>query len=286
MQKKGWLVINGNLQTQKFNSLYTLLCNSAKKQDILLELKSNNELIAPVDKGKGLPDFAIFWDKDIPLARKLERAGIRLFNSRKAVEICDDKILTAEVLSENGVPTPTTLIAPKTFENIPFKDYGFLTKAEEIFGYPMVIKESNGSFGAQVYLAENYEKAVAIIEKIGHKPFILQRFIKESSGKDIRVNIVGGKVICAMLRQNPDDFRSNISSGGKGEKIILDKEQEKIALDACKAVGTDFAGVDILFGKDGPLVCEVNSNPQFKSTLDATGVDLSEYIVKYIKENL
>ena len=150
----------------------------------------------------------------------------------------------------------------------------------------MVIKEANGSFGAQVYLAEDREKAEEIIRKIGFKPFIMQRLIKESYGKDIRVNIVGGKVICAMLRQNDDDFRSNISSGGKGEKITLTKAQEEIALTACKAVGAEFAGVDLLFGKDTMLVCEVNSNPQFQSTLDYTGVNLADYIMEYIKERI
>ncbi len=285
-QKKGWLVVNGNLQTEKFKNLYTLLQNSARKQGVSLALKTGDELVFPVGEKIDLPNFAIFWDKDIPLARNLESLGLRLFNTRQAVEICDDKILTSEALVKNGVPTPTTIVAPKTFENIPFRDYGFLEKAEKILGYPMVIKEANGSFGAQVYLAQDRKQAEEIIEKIGYKPFIMQRFIAESYGKDIRVNIVGGKVVCAMLRSNPNDFRSNISGGGKGENITLTKEQEEIALQACKAVKAEFCGVDLLFSKDGPLVCEVNSNPQFRSTLDATGVDLAEYIIEYIGKRI
>lgn len=286
MQKTGWLIVNGNLQTEKFKNLYTLLQNSAKKRGISLLLKRNDELVFPVGARIDLPDFGIFWDKDISLARRLESLGLRLFNRRGAVEICDDKILTSEFLAKASVPTPTTIIAPKTFEGVGFIGYAFLDRAEKEIGYPMVIKEANGSFGAQVYLAETRLQAEEIVKKIGFKPFLMQKFIAESRGRDIRVNIVGGKVICAMLRHNPNDFRSNISGGGTGERITLTDEQETIALQACQAVGAEFAGVDLLFGKESPLVCEINSNPQFQSTLDYTGVDLAEYIMEYIKERI
>ena len=89
-----------------------------------------------------------------------------------------------------------------------------------------------------------------------------------------------------MLRKNEKDFRSNITGGGVAEKVTLSKEQEELALSACKAVGVDFGGVDVLFGKEGALVCEVNSNPHFKSTLDCTGIDLSEHIINYIKAKI
>lgn len=286
MQKKGWLVVNGSLQTEKFNRLYALLQASAEKRGIALQLKRNDELVVPVGEKIPLPDFAIFWDKDIPLARKLENLGLRLFNSRQAVEICDDKILTSEALANSSVPMPTTIVAPKTFEGVGFSDYAFLDKAENILGYPMIIKEANGSFGAQVYLAQNRLQAEEIIKKIGFKPFLLQRFIAESRGRDIRVNIVGDRVICAMLRENKSDFRSNISGGGTGKKIALSSAQEEVAMRACRAVGAEFCGVDLLFGKDGPLVCEVNSNPQFRSTLDCTGVNLADDIIEYIRKQL
>ena len=113
----------------------------------------------------------------------------------------------------------------------------------------------------------------------------MQEFIACSKGKDIRVNIVGGKAVAAMLRYNDNDFRSNISNGGKSKPIALTAAQERAAIAACEAVGADFAGVDILLGET-PLVCEVNSNPHFKSTLDCTGVDLSEYILRHIAERI
>ena len=231
-----------------------------------------------------LPDFVLFWDKDIALARRLERKGVPVFNSAKAIALCDDKIRTAEAL-EGKVATPKTVFAPKTFEGVGFTDLEFIKKAAEVTGYPMVIKEACGSYGQQVYLADCHQKAVTVIKKIGHKDFLMQEFIACSKGKDIRVNIVGGKAVAAMLRYNDSDFRSNISNGGKSKPITLTAAQERVAIAACEAVGADFAGVDILLGET-PLVCEVNSNPHFKSTLDCTGVDLSEYILRHIAERI
>ena len=115
----------------------------------------------------------------------------------------------------------------------------------------------------------------------------MQEFVVCSCGKDVRVNVVGGEATCAILRENEQDFRSNISGGGKASAYTLTDKQKQIAISACEAVGADFAGVDVLFGEGGePLVCEVNSNPQFESTLTATGVDLSEYIFDYILKRL
>ena len=288
MAKSGWLIVNGFLRSEKFNDIYALLQNSARKFGASLVCKKTSEIVCVFGGEIALekPDFVLFWDKDEVLARRLERLQIPVFNSARAIEICDNKILTAETLSFFGVQTPKTLPAPKTFEGVGYTDFSFLALAEQAFGFPMVIKEAYGSFGAQVYLAKDKESALEIIRKIGYKPFLMQEFIAESRGRDIRVNIVGGRVVCAIMRENKEDFRSNITNGGIGTPVTLTKEQETLALSACQAVGADFAGVDILLGKDAPLVCEVNTNPHFKSTLDCTGVDLSEHIMRYILERL
>ncbi|MBO5481123.1 MAG: RimK family alpha-L-glutamate ligase [Clostridia bacterium] len=287
---KGWLIVNAFLRTQKLERLYAFLSSSAQKQSVSLELLTNVKAWEYLQNGTDfmtrMPDFVIFWDKDVRLAERLEGLGIRLFNSAAAVENCDDKQRTAFCLQRAGVPIPETLIAPKTFDNIGYTELSFLEVAEKRLGYPMVIKEAYGSFGAQVYLAQDKEQACSLIENLGRKPLLFQKYIAESRGKDIRVNVVGEKAVCAILRENAEDFRSNISGGGRATGIALDKGIADLAVSACQAVGADFAGVDILLGKDAPLVCEVNSNPHFESTLTATGVDLSEYVVAYIKEQL
>lgn len=285
---RGWLIVNPFLDTLKFQEIYGMLCASAEAEGMQLGMKTATELMCPSGddfRGFDLPDFCIFWDKDVYLARRLEAAGLRLFNSADAVAKCDNKILTAMALDAARVPIPMTFISPKTFEAMGYSRLAFFNTAEKALGYPMVLKEAYGSFGQQVYLAHNREEAEKIIIRMGYKDFIMQKFIATSRGRDIRVNVVGGKVIASMLRYNENDFRSNISNGGKMQPCTLTPAQEEAALSACRALGMDFAGVDVMFGqKDAPIICEVNSNPHFKSTLQATGVDLSRHIMRHIRQ--
>jgi ribosomal protein S6--L-glutamate ligase/gamma-F420-2:alpha-L-glutamate ligase len=281
---KGWLVVNSFLSTDKFKEIYHMLQRAFEGRNCRLEIKRTDELICCVgDKFPlPLPNFVIFWDKDVQLAKRLEEAGVPLFNSSSAIEICDNKILTALALNKYNLPTPKTIVAPKTFENVNYSTLNFLQSAADILHFPMIIKCAYGSFGQQVYLAKTFDEAKEIVQKIGYKDFLLQQFIAESCGRDVRVNVVGDKAVASMLRYNDDDFRSNITNGGKMKAITITPEQEKLAIAACKACGCTFGGVDILFGKDTPIVCEVNSNPHFKSTLECTGIDLSVHIAEYV----
>lgn len=293
---KGWLVTNCFFRTKKLDTLYEFLSNSCKTRNIELQHVTTADLVMPVGETwnkSDLPDFAIFWDKDINVATQLEQAGVPVFNSAHAIQLADNKTLTAYAL--NGkVPTPKTIVAPKTFEGVGYTDFTFLHKASQTLGFPLVIKESYGSFGQQVYLANDLQQAKDIVQSIGWKEFVMQQFVDTSYGIDVRVNVVGDKVVSAMLRHNPNDFRSNISNGGNGVAFSPSAKMQQIAIAATKALGLDFAGVDILRGKQldtdedfaNPIVCEVNSNPHFKSSLDATGVDMSQLIVDYIVEKL
>ena len=284
---KGWLIINTFMASQKFDNLYKLLSDAFKKRGVSLDIKKAEDISLEVNKPIiNKPDFAIFWDKDIYLAKRLEQNGVRLFNTSKAVELCDNKILMYQELAKNNIRIPRTFIAPKTFEGLGYVDLSFLDKVSNEIGWPIVIKEAYGSFGEQVYLADNKEAATEIIKRIGYKDFLMQEFISSSKGRDIRINVVGDQVVASMLRENKDDFRSNISSGGNGTKYEPDEEYKKLAVIASKALGLSFAGVDVMFGKDGPIVCEVNSNPQFASTLKATGINLADFLTDYILRQL
>ena len=285
---KGWLIVNGFIGSSKFREIYEYLSRAAARLEITLEIKASDTFIAPVGEKLLLddkPDFILFWDKDVHLARRLEGEGVRLFNSSRAIEICDSKILTAAAISKE-VTTPKTVLSAKTFEGVGYCDLEFVEKTADILGLPLIIKEEYGSFGAQVYLAKTLDDARNIVKSLGYKGFVMQEFIKESEGRDMRVNVVGGKIVSAMERYNENDFRSNISNGGSMRGIELPKEFAEAAVKTCQIIGLDFAGVDILFGKDGPVVCEVNSNPHFKSSLECTGVDMSEEIMKYIAEQM
>ena len=284
---KGYLVVNTFMKVEKFISLYGMLSDAFQNRGVSLEIKQASDISLEVGKPlKEKVDFAIFWDKDIYLAERLEKSGVRLFNSKRAVELCDNKILMYQALAFAGVKIPRTLVAPKTFEGLNYHDRYFLKEAEKEIGYPMVIKEAFGSFGEQVYLAEDEKAANEIIDKIGYKDFLMQEYIASSKGRDIRINIVGNKPIVSMLRENKNDFRSNISNGGTGSLYQPEQDFLDLAVKATKALGLDFAGVDVMFGENGPIICEVNSNPQFASTLKATGVNLANFIADYILNNL
>ena len=285
----GWLVTNAFLHTKKFEELYSFFRASAQELGIKLTHFTSAQLTAEVSSdfsqfGKK-PDFVLFWDKDVYLARRLERAGFRLFNSAHAVETCDSKAQTALVLA-GKVPTPNTIISPKTFESIGYTDSTFLKNAAKTLGLPLVIKEEFGSFGQQVYLCKTIAEAQKVVYELNGKCFVMQRFVSESAGRDVRINVVGDKVVCGVLRKSATDFRSNVTLGGATKPHAVTKAEAQVAIAAVKAVGADFAGVDVLFGKDGPLVCEVNSNPHFKSTLDCTGVDMSKHILQYVLQSL
>ena len=284
---KGWLVVNTFMDNAKFKNLYELLSDAFKKRDVSLEIKTAEDISLEVNKPIiNKPDFAIFWDKDIYLAKRLEQNGIRLFNNSVAVELCDNKILMYQELAKNNIRIPRTFIAPKTFEGLCYNKLSFLDKVIEEIGFPIVIKEAYGSFGEQVYLASDKESAKSIIKRIGYKDFLMQEFIASSKGRDIRINVVGDKAVASMLRENKNDFRSNISSGGNGINYEPKQEYIDLAIKAAKALGLSFAGVDVMFGEDGPIICEVNSNPQFASTLKATGINLGEFISDYILKQL
>ncbi|MHB8131417.1 MAG: ATP-grasp domain-containing protein [Mobilitalea sp.] len=286
----GILVVNEFLHSYKFNEIHTWLLDAANKQGIEMQLRTNADLLIEISDGTQdcKADFILFWDKDVRLAYYLEQLGYPVFNSSKAIELCDDKSLTHLTLMNSGIPMPRTIIAPKTFENIGYTNYKFLHQVAERIGFPMVVKESFGSFGQQVYLVKNIEELEEQVKQIGVKPILFQEFINSSFGKDIRLQVVGKKIIASMYRYTENgDFRANLSIGGKMENYLPTKEQGELALRCCEVLGLDFAGVDLLFGEnEEPIVCEVNSNAHFKNIYDCTGINVADAIITHIMQKL
>ena len=287
----GWLVVNRFLNTTKFTELTALLTGAAERLGVCLDVFTNDELL-PAMGGEGhterdmlpagRPGFVLFYDKDISLARALERRGMRLFNSARAIELCDDKAKTHAALC-GLVPQPLTYCAPFTYENIGYTDAAFLEKLFGALGSPVVIKEVFGSFGQQVYLAHDMAEAEEILKNVGGRRVIFQEFIKESAGRDLRLNVVGDRVIAAMERWSEHgDFRANISNGGSMKKHIPTKAEEALAIRTAKLLGLDFCGVDLLVKNGAPMVCEVNSNAHFKSIMQCTGVNAADEIMAHI----
>lgn len=291
-QNKGYIIINGFLREEKFFSLYSALKQSADRAGLQLELKTNIELMCDIASGKtvaneALPPFAIFWDKDVRLAKTLEAAGMKLFNSAGAIELCDDKSLTHIALM-NRVPQPKTVLIPLTFPRVGYTDCAFLEKIADYLGFPFVIKQCFGSFGAGVYLARNMDEAKAALMKTAGGAAIAQQYIASSFARDIRAYVVGDKVAAAMLRHNESgDFRANVAQGGKADAYILSEAQAALAVKTAQLLGCTFAGVDLLFGENGEMtVCEVNSNAHFAGISAATGVNIADKIIEAVAQRI
>ncbi len=286
--KSGLLITNHFLTSPSFDTLYGLFDEAAESLGVSLARRTGGDFIAEFDAATlDEADFVLFWDKDVSLARRLAARGLPVFNSAEAIRVCDHKGETAEALMAAAIPTPRTLFAPMTYEAVGYAKTDFVEHACAELGFPLVIKECYGSFGEQVYLVRSVAEAKAVVARLGAKPFLFQKFVATSFGIDLRVNVVGDKVVCAMRRQGREgDFRSNVAAGGVGEPYTLSPREREVALAAARAVGADFAGVDLLFGGDRPLVCEVNSNPHFVGTYRHMGVNLAFPILEHILKSL
>lgn len=269
----GILAVNHFLNSGKFNALHNHLFTCAKNMNIDLSLKTNLELATQDVQA----DFVLFWDKDINLAKRLEKSGLPVFNSANSIALCDDKASTYIEL-DGVVPQPKTLIAPKCFFKSDMSE--FVENAIAMLGLPIVFKECFGSFGEQVYLCHSFDEIVC---HISEKPFILQEFIAESAGRDVRLEIVGGKCVSAAMRENKNDFRSNVTNGGTMCAYTPREEEIAAAVTACEKLGLTFGGVDIL---QNGMVCEVNSNAHIINIMNSTGVDIAPLIFNEIMEKI
>lgn len=228
-------------------------------------------------------DFVIYLDKDKYLLEALTLSGIKVFNTREAIENCDDKVLTYLALAKANIPTPATYPAPLCYKPDSTVSKVALKRIATELSYPIIVKESFGSLGKGVYLAKDEKELETLANRLIDRPHLFQKFVSTSYGKDVRVIVIGGEVVGGMIRQSENDFRSNVAAGGRAEKYGLSDEIKEIALKAHKALGLDYSGVDILFGENGkPIVCEVNSNAFFKSFEAVTHINVARKYAEYV----
>lgn len=234
-------------------------------------------------------DFAVFLDKDKYLSACLEKSGVKLFNSHAAIRVCDDKGETYIALANSGLNIPDTFFAPVCYNKDLTLDETALREIALKTGYPVVVKESYGSMGKGVYLARNFGDLCAISEKLKTSPHLYQRYLPFRAGTDVRMIVIGGKFFCAMIRENKNDFRSNIALGGKGAAFSPNAEFIAVAEKCAEILKLDYCGVDLLFGENGaPYVCEVNSNAFISEIERVTGKNIArayaEYIINALKK--
>ncbi|WP_391202233.1 ATP-grasp domain-containing protein [Psychrobacillus sp. L4] len=279
-----WIVYNGSLTDEKFIDQALLLQEAANKQGIQATLVKNYELLMDVQHGlHAKPDFVVFLDKDILLAKFLKNEGIPVFNDPDVIEICDNKARQYMTLAKAHIPMPRTIIAPKVYANFTIQHSGFYEQVLQTIHLPMIIKEAHGSFGMKVYLIETKKQFFDKAEELNGKEYVFQEYIESSRGRDIRVNVVGGQVVACMYRHSETDFRANITNGGTASPIILTERQKEVAILAAQALNAEFAGVDLLFGEDEePLVCEVNGVAHIRNLYNVTGINVGDAMIRYI----
>ena len=228
-------------------------------------------------------DFAVYLDKDKYLSNLLEKCGLRLFNTHKAVRLCDDKAETYIALSGQGVKFPKTLFGALCYNADLKVNKDTPSIIEKELGYPVIIKESYGSMGKGVYLANNKMELLSIMETVKLKPHLFQQYLPFKKGVDVRVIVIGGKTVASMERRNDNDFRSNVARGGQGNIITLPDSFKETAESCAKILGLDYCGVDLLYSEDGaPYVCEVNSNAFFSGIEKTTGVNVAKLYAEHI----
>lgn len=216
------------------------------------------------------------------IVRQLEMQGIYTLSSSIAINRSRDKLRSLQLLAKAGVGIPKTIVSRNS------ADIDDLI--EKLGGTPVIIKLARGTHGNGVVLAESKKAAKSVLQALyltndDGTNILLQEFVKESAGTDIRAFVVGGRVVASMKRQSlDDDFRSNLHKGGEGTKIKLTEDEKKMAVKAAKAMGLNIAGVDLMRSERGPLILEVNASPGFGIEL-VTGRNVAGAIIEYVEMN-
>lgn len=287
---KGFIYVNAYSKNEEYLYQARRMKEEFAKKNVAVDIIEGDKFLLYIEGGNIVSkateyDFCVFWDKDKYALAMLDKIGMPMFNSCKSILTCDDKMLTYIELANNGVPIPKTYAGLLCYQKNEVVKPETMDLIEEL-SYPMVVKNSYGSLGNGVFLARNREELAEIMEEVKCKSYLIQEYIKTSYGKDVRIIVIGDKIVGAMLRKSNNDFRSNIGSGGSGEVFELTDEMKALALKTAKILGLDYCGIDVLFGENGPVICEVNSNAYFFTFERVTGINVAEHYVDFILQKM
>jgi len=293
---KGWMLVK-----QRFMDSYETqrLLEEFGNYDIEVKLIDPNEIDIFVNKenkqsilvnGKSLPlpkfvfprtgSGTTYYIKAV--IRHFERMGVPVINSSDAIDNVKDKLYTHQILAQSNLDIPNTMLLKHPID---------ISFVEKNIGFPVIVKKISGSYGRGVFLCENKKQLNQLITmaELTKKSYdiIIQEFVKDTWGKDLRVFVVNNKVVGCMMRQSTDDdFRANLSRGGEGFPYEVNEQIEWLSSESSKALGLDIAGVDLLFQNGGYKICEVNSNPGFEGMEMFTKKNIASEIVSFIKLKL
>ena len=288
-----WLL--SNLKVEQSHALKRMF-ESGWRQNIQIKVMDTNnfELIASKDGLEGvlyngeridLPD-AIFNRVGanagyfaMAVIRQLENMGVLIFNNLRSIEISKDKMLTLQHLAAHGLPIPKTLLA-----KFPLN----LDAIKREFTYPIILKKASGSQGKGIVKLESHAQLEDLVDMLDTvKPIIFQEFISASTGRDLRVFVVGGRVVGAMMRiAAKGQFKANVHQGGTVKPVKISPQVEWLVLETVKIIGLDIAGVDLLIDEKTYKICEVNSSPGFDGLEKALGENIAIKMFMYMKMRL
>ena len=296
MNRFGWMLVKDRFwESYETNRLI----EEFQKQDIDIQLvdpntvdifvnKDNKKSILVNGEPSDLPKFVFprtgsgtsYYIKAV--IRHFERMDIPVINSSDAIDNVKDKLYTHQILAQSNLDIPKTMLLRYPI------DIDFV---EKNIGFPVIVKKISGSYGRGVFLCENKKQLNQLVTmaELTKKSYdiIIQEFVKDTWGKDLRVFVVNNKVVGCMMRQSTDDdFRANLSRGGEGFPYEVNEQIEWLSSEASKALGLDIAGVDLLFQNGGYKICEVNSNPGFEGMEMFTKKNIAKEIVSFIKLKL
>tara|TARA_B100001250_G_C19772902_1_gene778077 strand:- start:831 stop:1736 length:906 start_codon:yes stop_codon:yes gene_type:complete len=289
---KGWMLVKPKFQeSYETNRLLEEFAN----YDIEVKLIDPNEIDIFVNKenkqsilvnGKSLPlpkfvfprtgSGTTYYIKAV--IRHFERMGVPVINSSDSIDNVKDKLYTHQILAQSNLDIPKTMLLKHPID---------ISFVEKNIGFPVIVKKISGSYGRGVFLCENKKQLNQLITmaELTKKSYdiIIQEFVKDTWGKDLRVFVVNNKVVGCMMRQSTDDdFRANLSRGGEGFPYEVNEQIEWLSSESSKALGLDIAGVDLLFQNGGYKICEVNSNPGFEGMEQFTKKNIAGEIVSFI----
>lgn len=293
---KTWILyrLNGNQISSEFYEVNRLReVGSARGFDLEVISPEQVELIVTRDDPKSIRvDGSVVTLPDVLLPRmgagttyfalsvirQLERFGVPTYNASTAIETVKDKLHTHQVLSAAKLPIPRTMLAKFPID---------LDLVGSVLNFPLVVKTLSGSQGSGVFLCEsrsNFRDLMELIQATqANANFIFQEFVAASHGSDIRVLVIGGRVVAAMERTSQgDDFKANFSQGGTVREFAIDREAEWLALESARLLGLDIAGIDLLKDEDGYKICEANSSPGFEGIESCCDVDVASEIFQFI----
>jgi len=248
-----------------------------------LSLTYKNTAFVPPDVMIVRPSIISDIDIQLSIVKQLQLMGVPVVNHYLPIVRAKNKIRTMQILSHEGIPIPKTVVV----NNIEYLDAAI----EQLGSFPLIMKLALGSFGSGVSILESRRSLRSMLDLVvassaqRNNHILIQEYVKEAKGKDIRVFIVGGKIVAAMERKaKRGEFRSNFHQGGSVSLADLTEEEQRISLKAVEVIGLQVAGVDLIRTASGPKILEVNSNPGLEGITSATNINVSAEIVHFAEE--